>query len=250
MPKQSITRWILGIAVVSFAALGIAFGWQGSPRVHGAGTGGIDRSGVDQSGIDRGDFARRHSELRFLKAAFDRLEAEAKQNPDSPALGSLHAEQQAIVRRMREVAHPLPADELPRELRVLAKPDPDLVVVGPASSDRSQNAAGSATAVIGPKVTSLKVKSLRTGLGSARAASDLSLPHDPGLNLIVLVVRPRPARTKETSAGTSIDEQPSKFDAKPGTKTRPVEKAAAQPPLSGTAGLIERARAEPATAGR
>jgi hypothetical protein len=244
MPKQSIIRWTLGIAVVSFAVLGIAFGWQGSPRIHGTASGRID-----QGGIDRGDFARRHSELRFLKAAFDRLEAEAKQNPDSPALGSLRTEQQAIVRRMREVAHPLPADELPRELRVLAKEEPD-PVAGPASSDRSQNPAGSATAVIGPKVTSLKVTSLRTGLGSARAASDLSLPHDPGLNLIVLVVRPRPARTKETSAGTSIDEQPSKFDAKPGTKTRPIEKAAAQPPLSGTAGLIERARAEPATAGR
>src|SRR5436309_2988856 len=116
MPNPLMTRWLIGIALAAVAVLGIASVWQ----ARSAGDSVPARSAAGEPS----DKPRRQQELRFLKAAFDRLEAEAKQNPNSPALRSLRAEQQAVVLQMREVAHPLRADSLPEEVRKLLGIDP------------------------------------------------------------------------------------------------------------------------------
>ena len=113
MPKLLMMRWVLGIAIVWIVALGVIIGWPSAPS-------GIGRMSGSPSVSDQGDFARRRDELSFLKAAFDRLDAEAKEDPNGPALRSLRAEQDAIVLRMREVARLLPAESLPSALRTLA----------------------------------------------------------------------------------------------------------------------------------
>src|ERR1051326_5985195 len=118
MPKPLMTRWMIGVAFAAVAVLGIASVWQ-------ARSAGDNQPGRSAVGEPSGK-PRRQQELRFLKAAFDRLEAEAKQNPNSPALRSLQAEQQAVVLRMREVAHPLRAESVPEEVRALVGAAPAL----------------------------------------------------------------------------------------------------------------------------
>jgi hypothetical protein len=116
MPKPLMTRWLIGIALAAVAVLGIASVWQARSA--------DDSVPARSAAGEPSDKPRRQQELRFLKAAFDRLEAEAKQNPNSPALRSLRAEQQAVVLQMREVAHPLRADSMPEEVRRLLGIDP------------------------------------------------------------------------------------------------------------------------------
>src|ERR1700720_2031588 len=117
MPKLLTMRWVLGIAVISLAALGVIIGWPSAPS-------GIGRVSGNPTVSDRSDFARRREELAFLQAAFDRLEGESKQDPTGRAVRSLRGEQEAVVLRMREVARPLPAESLPSALRALAKEEP------------------------------------------------------------------------------------------------------------------------------
>src|SRR5438067_5232151 len=117
MGKLITIRWVLGIAAVSAAVLVIVIAWQSASS-------GVGRVSGVASTSDQSDFASRRDELRFLRAAFDRLDAESKQDPNGPALASLRAEQDAIVLRMREVARPLPAESLPPALRHLATAEP------------------------------------------------------------------------------------------------------------------------------
>src|SRR5947207_6922655 len=109
MPKPLMTRWLIGIALAAVAVLGIASVWQARSA--------DDSVPARSAAGEPSDKPRRQQELRFLKAAFDRLEAEAKQNPNSPALRPLRAEQQAVVLQMREVAHPLRAVSMTEEVR-------------------------------------------------------------------------------------------------------------------------------------
>jgi hypothetical protein len=231
MPKLLMMRWVLGIAVVSMAALGVIIGWPSAPA-------GIGRTSGGAGVFDQGDLARRRDELLFLQAAFDRLEAESKQDPNGPAFRSLRAEQEAIVLHMREVARPLPAESLPSALRPLAKDPPR---GAPTLAAPPEAAGGRSTASSGLKV----------GLGSASAVPDLALSRDPTLNLVILIARPRAPRAAADSASdNSAEPQAGNTDTKPAARARAAERSAPRP-LPSTAGFPEPApRSEPPTASR
>src|SRR5947207_1284467 len=117
MPNLLTMRWVLATAVALAAALILAMVWQSTPS-------GIGRISGSPAVSDQRDFGRRQDELSFLQAAFDRLDAEARQDPNGPALRSLRLQQESIVLRMREVARPLPAESLPPALRAAVKDEP------------------------------------------------------------------------------------------------------------------------------
>ena len=190
MPKELKARWIACVAAVSFATLGIAFGWQAPSDV--------DRMLGTPGVFEQGDFGRRQDELLFLKAALDRLDADANRtNPDSPSFRSLHTERNAVMLRMREVARPLPAESLPRELRFLVKDEP-LVAVETMLLTAPDIATGGTAAPA----------ELKVGLASASTAPDLALSRDPELSLVILIARPHPAT--ESTADNSTELRPGK----------------------------------------
>jgi len=145
MPKQLKAHWIVRGVAVSLATLGIAVGWQASS--------GVDRTLGNPRVLEQSDFGWRQGELLFLKAALNRLDADAKQTDlDSPALRSLRAEQDAVMLRMREVAWPVPAESLPRELRLLAK-DEQLAAVETTLLAALDIATGGAAGLAGYSAT-------------------------------------------------------------------------------------------------
>ena len=237
MPNLLTMRWVLGTAVALAAALVLAMVWQASPW-------GIGRVSGSPGVSDQRDFGRRQDELSFLQAAFDRLDAEARQDPNGPALRSLRVQQESILLRMREVARPLPAESLPPALRPLAKEEPRHApepVLSKAAADTR------ASPVASPE--------LKVGLGSSTTLPDLALTRDPALNLVILIARPRPPRpASEAASENSAQPHAANPDAKPATKARSAEKAAeraaARPAVVGSAGFTEPSRSEPATASR
>jgi hypothetical protein len=287
MPKPLIMRWVLGIAAIMFAGLGIAFAWQ-MPS-------GIDRMAGAPAVANQGEFERRQGELAFLKAALDRLEAEARQDPESPAMRSLRAEQRAIVLRMREVARRMPEDSLPQELRGVAKDQPQ-AKDDPIAKDRpaAKDAAAAKEAPVAKDAPPTKDAAaakdvpvakaeprpkdelrsaprptlpappepaigggtaargeLKTGFPSGSPGPDLILARDPGLNLVILRPRQRPAPPAGPVAAEKPGEpQAATADGKPAARPRTAEKAAPKPPLSGSAGFAEPPRPEPTTAVR
>jgi hypothetical protein len=237
MPNVLMMRWVLAAAVALAAALVLAMVWQSTPS-------GIGRVSGSPAVSDQRDFGRRQDELSFLQAAFDRLDAEARQDPNGPALRSLRLQQESILRRMREVARPLPAESLPPALRAPVKdvprhaPEPVLPKV-------PVEARGS------PVLPS----ELKVGLGSSSAVPDLALSRDPALNLVILIARPRPPRPAgEAAPDSSAEPHAANLDPKPAAKARAAEKAAeraaARPPVAGSAGFTEPSRTEPPTASR
>src|SRR5882757_9284873 len=184
---------------------------------------GIGRMSGSPSVSDQGDFARRRDELSFLKAAFDRLDAEAKEDPNGPALRSLRAEQDAIVLRMREVARLLPAESLPSALRALAKDEPRTAPAAPLPAG-SGSASGTAAVSSGLKV----------GLRSPSLVPDLALSRDPALNLVILIARPRaPRPASEVPSDGSVEPSAANTDTKPAAKARAAERSAPRTPMSG-----------------
>ena len=121
--------------------------------------------------LDQDDRGRRQRELLFLKAAFDRLEAEAQQDPTGPATPSLRGEQEAVLRHMREVARPIPADAVPGDLRQLVKgeapPAPQAPVV---VSQPAEPADGASTGAGSPLPGNCKARRRRPRCASARTA--------------------------------------------------------------------------------
>jgi len=233
MPKLLTMRWVLGIAAISLAALGVIIGWPSAPS-------GIGRVSGNPTVSDQSDFARRRDELAFLQAAFDRLEAESKQDPTGPAFRSLRGEQEAIVLRMREVARPLPAESLPSALRALAKEEPR-VAPEPTLPAGSGDAGGRSTASSGLKV----------GLGPPAPVPDLALSRDPALNLVILIARPRaPRPAADTASDNSAEPQAANTDTKPTARARAAERPPPRAPVPGTAGFTVPPRSEPATAAR
>src|ERR1700730_5452589 len=113
MPKLSTMGPLIAAALLSLEVLGVIVGWAAA-----SGSGGVFGN---FTWLDQDDLGRRQRELLFQKAAFDRLEAEAQQDPSGPATPSLRGEQEAVLRHMREVARPLPADAVPGDLRRLLK---------------------------------------------------------------------------------------------------------------------------------
>src|SRR5437899_9625207 len=109
MPKPLMTRWLIGIALAAGAVLGIASVWQARSA--------DDSVPARSAAGEPSDKPRRQQELRFLKAAFDRLEAEAKHEPNSPALRWLRADEEAVVLQIAEVGQPLLPVSMPEEVR-------------------------------------------------------------------------------------------------------------------------------------
>jgi hypothetical protein len=239
MPNLLMMRWVLGTAVALAAALVIAMIWQSAPPS------GIGRGSLSVS--DQRDLGRRQNELSFLQAAFDRLEAEAKQDPNGPALRSLRVQQESILLRMREVARPLPAESLPPALGGLTKDEPR---AGPEPVLPKAPVAATPGPVAGPE--------LKVGLG-ASDLPDLGLTRDPALNLVILIARPRPPRPAgEAAPDSSAEPHSANPEAKPAAKARAGEKAAertaerapVRSSAAGSAGFAEPPKSEPATASR
>jgi hypothetical protein len=232
MPKLLTMGPLITAALLSLGVLGAIVGWQAAP----SGTGGVFGN---FTWLDQDDFGRRQRELLFLKAAFDRLEAEAQQDPNGPATPSLRTEQEAVLRHMREVARPIPADAVPGDLRPLVKGDAPTppkapVVLGPSPEPAARAAVS---------------RELQIGLSPPSPAIELGVARDPGLGFIVLVARPRPRPVpRESPADASAEAQSAAADGKPAAKPRGAEKPPTNPQSPDIIGRAEASRAPAAAA--
>jgi hypothetical protein len=192
MPKPLIARWIGRVAGVSFVTFGIAFGWQASL--------GLDRMLGSPGVLEQGDLGRRQGELLFLKAALDRLDADVNRtDPDSPALRSLRAEQDAVVLRMREVASPLSAESLPSEPRSLVEHEP-------------RAASESVLAAVPDIVTGGAAVPVELKVGLAAVSRDPAQPRDPPPSRAILIVPPRPVGSNAASSSNEGFISPAQTD--------------------------------------
>jgi hypothetical protein len=223
MPKLLRMGPLIAAALLSLGVLGVIVGWQAAP----SGSGGVFGN---FTWLDQDDLGRRQRELRFLKAAFDRLEAEALQDPDGPATPSLRTEQEAVLRHIREVARPLPADVVPGELRQLLKGEAPAAPQAPVVLSQPAE-AGDGAAVS---------RELQIGLRPPSPAVELGVSRDPGLGVIVLVARPRP---RPVLADGSADAQSVAADGKSAAKPRAAEKPATSPQPPDIIGRAEANRA-------
>ena len=174
MPKLLTMGPLIAAALLSLGVLGAIVGWQAAP----SGSGGVFGN---FTWLDQDDLGRRQGELLFLKAAFDRLEAEAQQDPRGPATPSLRGEQEVVLRHMREVARPIPADAVPGDLRLLVK----------GEAPAAPQAAVVLSQPVEPADSAAVSHELQIGLSPPSPAIDLGVSRDPGLGFIVLVARPR-----------------------------------------------------------
>src|SRR6266550_6516409 len=202
MPKPFTMGSLIAAVILSLAALVMILGWQAPP----ASTGGVFGN---FTWLDQDDLGRRQNELRFLKAAFDRLEAEARQDPTGPATRSLRTEQEAVVARMREVARPMPADAVAADLHALVKGEARAVPQADAVS--SQPAA--------PPENAPVPRELQIGLSRPARGFELGMSRDPELGVMVLIARPRPRPApREPAAEASTEAQSAGVDGKPAAK--------------------------------
>ena len=230
MPKPLTMGSLIAAVTLSLAALGIIAGWRAPP----SGTGGVFGN---FTWLDQDDFGRRQNELQFLKAAFERLEAEAQQDPTGPATRSLRTEQEAVLARMREVARPMPADSIAADLRPVLKGEartvPQAAAVSSPPAEISEGAPVS--------------RELQIGLSRPAPGIEFGMSRDPELGVMVLIARPRPRPApREPSAEASIGSQSAGVDGRPAVKPRTVEKRPASPASPDTGGRTEPNR--PATA--
>jgi hypothetical protein len=232
MPKQLTMVSLIGAALLAFGAFGAIVGWPAAP----SGGGGVFGN---FTWLDQDDLGRRRRELQFLKAAFDRLEAEAQQDPGGPAVPSLRGEQEVVLRHMREVARPLPADAVPGDLRPLLKGEvptaPRVPVPVPVPASPPPERADSVPIS----------RELQIGLSPPLPAIELGAPRDPGLGVIVLVARPRPRPApREPATDASAGAQSAAADGKPPAKARPAERPATSPSPPDIIGRPEATRPE------
>jgi hypothetical protein len=224
MPKLSTMGPLIAAALLSLGVLGVIVGWAAP-----SGSGGVFGN---FTWLDQDDLGRWQRELLFLKAAFDRLEAEAQQDPSGPATPSLRGEQEAVLRHMREVARPIPAD-VPGDLRQLlngeAPAAPQATVVLSQTAEPVNSAAVS--------------RELQIGLSRPSPAIELGVSRDPRLGFIVLVARPRP---RPVPAEASAEAQSAAADGRPAAKPRAAEKPAT--PQSDIIGRTEASRPAAAAA--
>jgi hypothetical protein len=230
VPKLLTMGPLIAGALLSLGVLGVIVGWQAAP----SGSGGVFGN---FTWLDQDDLGRRQRELLFLKAAFDRLEAEAQQDPNGPATPSLRTEQEAVLRHMREVARPIPADAVPGDLRPLVKGEasaaaPQAPVVLSQPAEPADGAAVS--------------RELQIGLRPPSPAIELGVSRDPGRGVIVLVARPRPRPVPAGNA--SAEAQSAAADGKPAAKPRAAEKPATSPQPPDIIGRTEANRSAAAAA--
>jgi hypothetical protein len=215
MPKLLTIGPLIAAALLSLGVLGVIVGWAAP-----SGGGGVFGN---FTWLDQDDVGRRQRELLFLKAAFGRLEAEALQDPNGPATPSLRTEQEAVLRHMREVARPLPADDVPGDLRRLLKGEAPVAREAPAAPQ----AAVVLSQPVEPADSAAVSRELQIGLSQPSPAVELGVSRDPGLGVIVLVARPRPRPVLAGNA--SAEAQSAAADGKPAAKPRAAEKPAGSP---------------------
>jgi hypothetical protein len=230
MPKPLTTRWVAGVAVAAFVILAIAAIWQ-----TGAGGEWLPVLPASPAAGDPSDIGRRQHELRFLMGAFDRLESEAKQNPNSPALRSLRTEQEAVLERMREVARPLPRERLPGALPALLGGAPVTPAAAPDKAAKDEAPPVSQPSSVAPApvaaASAAAPGELKPGLAAASSAPNVALSRDPGLNGVVLIARPRPRRpAPEATAENSADRQPVNPSGTGDAKSLPKAQATVRAP--------------------
>jgi hypothetical protein len=228
MPKLSTMGPLIAAALLSLGVLGVIVNWAAQ-----SGGGGVFGN---FTWLDQDDFGRRQRELLFLKAAFDRLEAEALQDPNGPATPSLRAEQQAVLRHMREVARPLPADVVPGEMRRLVKGE------APAAPEPPEVSGQFAA----PAVSAALSHELQTGMSRPSPVVELGVSRNPGFGVIVLVARPRP---RPAPADASAEALSAAADRRPAAKPRAAEKPGASPQPPDIIGRTEASRPPAAAAG-
>ncbi len=232
MPKLLTMGPLIAAALLSLAVLGVIVGWQAAP----SGTGGVFGN---FTWLDQDDLGRRQRELLFLKAAFDRLEAEAQLDPSGPATPSLRGEQEVVLRHMREVARPIPAAAVAADLRLLVKGEAPAALQAAVVVSQPAEPADSAAVS----------RELQIGLSPPSPAIELAVSRDPGLGVIVLVARPRPRPVpRETSADVSAEAQSAAAAGKLAVKRRAAEKPATSTQSPDIIGRTEPSRAAAAAA--
>src|ERR1700736_5516412 len=141
--------------------------------------------------------------------------------------------QHAVLRHMREVTRPLPADAVPGDLRRLLKGEAPAVARAPVVLSQPVEPADSATVA----------RELQMGLSPPSPAIELGVSRDPGLGVIVLVARPRP-RPVQPPGDASAEAQSAAANPraaeKPATPQPPdiIGRAEASRPAAATAAAL------------
>jgi len=146
----------------------------------------------------------RQRELRFLKTAYDRLEAQLAKRPNTPGTGSLRGEQDVIRQRMIEAATSVPLETIPPEIRALVGSMPAAAAaVAPAQSLPSPEPSREVSAPVAAPVAPTEAASpapahpiiLRAGRGAMPEppAGATELSRDPALDR-------KPSRSSSASA--------------------------------------------------
>jgi hypothetical protein len=195
-------RWpVLGaIAAACVLIAGILFGWAAI------------------SGVEEGS-EWRVRDLRFLKSAHDRLQAELDQHAGDGVEASLRRGQQALLQSMAAIAQEMPDDRIPSDVKPLLAPMP----AAPKADEPA--AAPQASSAVAPVERSAD---LRTGLDVWRVPAPdlggLAVPAD----LRAAFERPR-ARRKPKSDKPATAEKPAVAE-KPAAREKP---AAGERPTAG-----------------
>jgi hypothetical protein len=186
MPDQPKISWRRRSAIVSIALLGIIIGWYSALY-------GVEQVASTIEVLQQGSVRGGRTELSFLRAALDRLAADAKQmDPASPALPSLRAERAAVIQRMREVERALGTEAVSGQLQLGAEASRP---VNPNPVSTSNNRPDG---VLAPRA-------LKVGLALVSQAPEFDLSRDPALNQMVLI-----AGTSDSAAsgGTTSEADP------------------------------------------
>jgi hypothetical protein len=149
-----------------------------------------DRS-VPGLAVTQDDQDWRYERLIFLKAAYDRLDAELARQPNSPGATSLKGEQQELLRLMEETAQPIAENQIPAAVRpLLQRREPGPAV--PAATEPPPAAPAPVATASSPDLHASPPE-LRPGAGFAfNPGLDLSgLSREPALD--IPVIRPRAA---------------------------------------------------------
>jgi len=197
----------------------------------GAGIVAAEKAATWGTQIEDGQDWRRR-ELLFLKTAYDRVQADAKERSDGGGAASLENQRRTLLRRMAEIGKGMPPSEMPDEVRALLQP-PEPKPAPPEPAPEPIRAAAEEpplrleTGMNDPRAPSIDLAGLSPG-------SDLRLPLD------IPKRRPRPEKAADKAADNTAGEKPAgekpahktatdKTGDKTGDKTA-GDKAAEKPP--------------------
>jgi hypothetical protein len=118
VPKLLALRWPIGIGVGLLLIAGV---WLSSGISHGSR--GTSPLSAISAFFTADEYSSELRELGFLREALERIEAELQQKTNGSALASLRTEQEAVMRRARQVASRVPVDRLPPDVSRLIEPE-------------------------------------------------------------------------------------------------------------------------------